>query len=124
MDHPDVWIPVYQPSCPWSDFSRRTQSTDPHVATTALRRFAFYFGRSKAPEIEVNLTLQERLLTALMHAQGQSKLAEDTIHEHRRLHPEEAEEVADAVQQTVRANGQEFGIEGVIPPQPEMYGDD
>jgi hypothetical protein len=123
-DHPDVWIPVYQPSCPWSDFSRRTQSTDPHVATTALRRFAFYFGRSKAPEIEVNLTLQERLLTALMHAQGQSKLAEDTIHEHRILHPEEAEEVADAVQQTVRANGQEFGIEGVIPPQPEMYGDD
>ena len=40
-DHPDVWIPSYQPSCPWSDFSRRTQSGDPRIATTALRRFTF-----------------------------------------------------------------------------------
>jgi len=88
-DHVDVWIPDYQPSCPWSDFARRTQSTDPRVATTALRRFAYYFGRSKAPEVDANLSLQERLLTRLMQAQGQSKLAEDTINEHKRLHPEE-----------------------------------
>ena len=88
-DHPDVWIPDYQPTCPWTDFSRRTQSPDPRIATTALRRFAFFLGRSRAPQVHANLSLQERMIAALMHAQGQSKLCEDTIAEHNRLHPEQ-----------------------------------
>ena len=34
-----VWV-NYQPNCQKSEFARRTQSRDPHVATAALRRFA------------------------------------------------------------------------------------
>ena len=36
----DVWSKNYQPSLPYSDFCRRPQSTEPRLATTALRRFA------------------------------------------------------------------------------------
>ena len=35
----EVWV-EYQPNCQKSNFARRTQSRDPHVATAALRRFA------------------------------------------------------------------------------------
>jgi len=37
----DVWSESYQPSLPYSDFCRRSQSTDPRIATTALRRLAY-----------------------------------------------------------------------------------
>ena len=36
----DVWSQNYQPTLPYSDFSRRVQSPDARIATTALRRFA------------------------------------------------------------------------------------
>ena len=36
----DVWV-NYQPNCQKSNFARRTQSRDPHVATAAYRRFAY-----------------------------------------------------------------------------------
>ena len=91
----DVWSENYQPSVPFSDFARRTQSPTPRIACKALRRLQHYFGRSPVPEAPV-MDLATMLQIAALRAAGEHELVEQTIAEHKRLHqPPQNEEKND-----------------------------
>ena len=79
----DVWI-NYQPNCQKSNFSRRTQSRDPHVATAALRRFAYLLGRGPRARVR-GLDLSSKLMLGLLESNGQALLAQQIVTQHRQL---------------------------------------
>jgi len=92
-DNPDVWQENYQPGLPWSEFSRRTQSPDPRIATVALRRFAHYFGRDKKPEsLPEAKSLSDMLMMAFLRQQGQSDLIDRTVREYKRVYGSQDDE--------------------------------
>ena len=90
----DVWSVDYQPSVPYSDFGRRTQSPVPRIATKALRRLAHFFGRSPVPKVPT-LDLNTMLTIASLRAQGEHELVEQVLAEHRRLHAKDDEKNED-----------------------------
>ena len=51
----------------------------------ALRRFAYFLGRDKVPEVEVKPDFNTMLLMNLCRSQGRHRVVEQTIREHRRL---------------------------------------
>lgn len=77
----DVWI-NYQPNCQKSNFARRTQSRDPHVATAALRRFAYLLGRGPRARVR-NLDLSTKLMLGFLESNGQALLAQQIVEQHR-----------------------------------------
>lgn len=92
-DNPDVWIEGYQPNLAWSEFSRRTQSRVPRIATAALRRFAHYFGRDRKPDtLPEAKSLSDMLMMGYLRQQGQGDLIDRTVREYRRLYGTQDEE--------------------------------
>ena len=83
----DVWI-NYQPNCQKSNFSRRTQSRDPHVATAALRRFAYMLGRGPQARV-LGLDLSSKLMVGLLESNGQAMLAQQIVAQHKQVHGNE-----------------------------------
>ena len=82
----DVWK-GYQPSLLASNFAEREQSTVPRIACAALRRFRQSMGRGKLPgNLNVGLSLQEKLMVGFMTTQGQSDLAKSIVEGHRQQH--------------------------------------
>ena len=86
----DVWL-NYQPNCPRSEFSRRTQSRDPHVATAALRRFAYLLGRGPQARAR-GLDLSSKLMVGLLESNGQAMLAQQIVEQHRQRNPDSMKE--------------------------------
>ena len=78
----DVWV-NYQPNCQKSNFSRRTQSRDPHTATAALRRFAYMLGRGARARVQ-GLDLGTKLMIGLLESNGQAMLAQSIVAQHKR----------------------------------------
>ena len=56
------------------NFKRRSQSTDPAVAATALKKFANFLGRGK--KVKVKLNQRKRYLHHILEGQGQVEVAE------------------------------------------------
>lgn len=83
----DSWI-NYQPNCMKSNFCRRQQSKDPHVATAALRRFAFMLGRGARAE-KKGMDLGTKLMLGLLESNGQALLAEQIVQRHNQVNGEE-----------------------------------
>jgi hypothetical protein len=74
-----VWSESYQGNVTNANgFARRTQSTDPYVATAALRRLAHHFGCSRKNNVE-NLDMSAKLMVAFLESQGQSDLARKVL---------------------------------------------
>ena len=84
-----MWI-EYQPNCQKSHFSRRTQSRDPHVATAALRRFAYLLGRGPRAKVR-GLDLSAKLMLGLLESNGQALLAQQIVTQHRQRNGDEKE---------------------------------
>ena len=76
----DSWI-NYQPNCMKSNFCRREQSKDPHVATAALRRFAWLVGRGARSQTR-GLELSSKLMVGLLESNGQALLAQQIVERH------------------------------------------
>ena len=76
-----MWV-CYQPNCAKSSFARRTQSRDPHVATAALRRFAYLLGRGPRARVQ-GLDLSTKLMLGLLESNGQALLAQQIVEQHR-----------------------------------------
>ena len=89
----DVWI-NYQPNCQKSNFSRRTQSRDPHVASAALRRFAYLLGRGPQARVR-GLDLSSKLMVGLLESNGQALLAQQIVAQHKQVNGDEDEEEPD-----------------------------
>ena len=71
----EVWSQHYETDVlKYSNFKRRNQSTDPKVATVALKKFANYLGRGK--KVKVKLTQKKRYLHAILVGQGNKEEAE------------------------------------------------
>ena len=75
-----MWV-NYQPNCPKSHFSRRTQSRDPPIATAALRRFAWMLGRGARARRQ-GLDLGTKLMIGLLESSGQAMLAQAIVAQH------------------------------------------
>jgi hypothetical protein len=86
----DVWV-NYQPNCPKSHFSRRTQSRDPYIATAALRRFAWLLGRG-ARARKQGLDLGTKLMIGLLESNGQAMLAQSIVAHHQQTQPDSDED--------------------------------
>ena len=76
-----TWI-NYQPNCMKSNFCRREQSRDPHVATAPLRRFAYMIGRGYRVK-EKGLDLSTKLMLGLLESNGQALLAQSIVERHK-----------------------------------------
>ena len=71
----EVWSQHYETDVSrYSNFKRRNQSTDPKVATVALKKFANYLGRGK--KVRVKLSQRKRYLHAILVGQGNKEEAE------------------------------------------------
>ena len=71
----EVWSQHYETDVSkYANFKRRNQSTDPKVATVALKKFANYLGRGK--KVKVRLSKKNRYLHAILVGQGNEKEAE------------------------------------------------
>lgn len=79
-DLPATWRDHYQPECIMHDkgFRRRKQSTNPAVATRALRRFGQFFGLGASEPVR-QLTLSERQNHILLRHHGYAKEADQLL---------------------------------------------
>ena len=48
-----------------------------------------YFGRDRKPDLPASTPLNTMLLVNMMNSQGQARLGEETVREHRRLNDDE-----------------------------------
>ena len=71
-DLESVWRQYYQPGLPQSDgYNIREQSTDPLIATSALRKFRRFLGRERPPEpLPSNIPRHEAALMIMSRAFG------------------------------------------------------
>ena len=70
----EVWAQNYETEVVKTpNFKRRTQSTDPKIATIALRKFANFLGRGK--KVKVQLSKKNRYLHAILVDRGKVELA-------------------------------------------------
>ena len=70
----EVWHKNYEDAVPRSQYSVRTQSTDPNVACRGLRRFANYIGAGR--KVKPRMTRAERLSYHLLVAMGKTDVAD------------------------------------------------
>ena len=78
----DVWR-TYQPGVPESKYAVRTQTTDPLIATAALRRLQRIFGRGRRSQVaRAPLSLSDKLMIRFMENQGQALVVEQVVEEH------------------------------------------
>ena len=78
-DLESVWRTRYQKDLEPTNYKVRKQSTDPKLATAALRKFASYCGVGKPKEPEEPLSRAEKLNIAVLKALGQGDLAEKIV---------------------------------------------
>ena len=51
--------------------------------------FVLHFGRDRKPDLPANTALNTMLLVNMMNSQGQARLVEETVREHRRINDDE-----------------------------------
>ena len=67
----EVWSQHYEQDVSrYANFKRRNQSTDPKVASYALKRFASFLGRGR--KVKVKLSRRERFLHAVLLGLGRN----------------------------------------------------